>query len=424
MALHPKIIDLSLDRMWQVLEKLDHPERRLPPVLHVAGTNGKGSLLAYLRAILEAGGYSVHVYTSPHLVTFAERIRLAGKIIEEPALEALLADCERINGPTPITYFEITTAAAFKAFAEHPADILLLETGLGGRLDATNVVEKPLVTAITPISQDHAQYLGTDIVGIAGEKAGIMRPQVPVVIGPQTDIVQRALLAQASEKDALPYLHGRDWSFTQSEEGWTYHGRQGKATFPLPALPGRHQPANAATALACLDQLPDFSLSSSQIETGLQTVDWPGRMHKLTSGRIVDRLPDGMDIWLDGGHNPAAGTEIAKTFTAWNEKDPRPTYLIAGMLNTKDQGSFFAALKDVIEGGYAVPIEDQVAATPPEELSAMAGKAGIALTTQSSLQEAITRLAAAFPNRKSRLLITGSLYLAGQVLRENGTELV
>ncbi len=423
MALHPKIIDLSLDRMWQILEKLGHPECRLPPVLHVAGTNGKGSLLAYLRAILEAGGYSVHVYTSPHLVTFAERIRLAGKIIDEPVLEALLAECERVNGPDPITYFEITTAAALKAFAETPADILLLETGLGGRLDATNVVEKPLVTAITPISQDHAQYLGTDIVGIAGEKAGIMRTDVPVVIGPQSDIVQKALLKKAAEKGAIPYIHGRDWSFSQSRNDWSYEGKAGTATFPLPALPGIHQAGNAATALACLDQLQDYRLSSSQIEAGLQSVDWPGRMHRLTAGRIVDSLPQGMEIWLDGGHNPAAGTQIAKTFAQWNEQDPCPTYLIAGMLNTKDQSSFFAALKDIVDEGFTVPIEDQVAATPAAELTELAAKAGVALTTLSSLGEAIEVLKERVGGGRSRLLITGSLYLAGQVLRENGTEL-
>ncbi len=423
MALHPKIIDLSLDRMWQILEKLGHPERQLPPVLHVAGTNGKGSLLAYLRAILEAGGYSVHVYTSPHLVTFAERIRLAGKIIDEPALEALLAECERINGPTPITYFEITTAAAFKAFAETPADILLLETGLGGRLDATNVVEKPIVTAITPISQDHAQYLGTDIVGIAGEKAGIMRSDVPVVVGPQTDIVQKALLAIATEKGAKPYTHGRDWLFSQSEEGWSYEGRSGKASFSLPALPGIHQVGNAATALACLDHLRDYRVTSTQIETGLQTVDWPGRMHRLTKGRIIDSLPDDLEIWLDGGHNPAAGAQIAKTFANWNEKDPRRNYIIAGMLNTKDQGSFFNALKDVIESGFTVPIDDQVAATSAEELAELAANAGIHLIAQSSLKAAIDALKLQLNGRRCRLLITGSLYLAGQVLRENETEL-
>ncbi|MBL4905853.1 MAG: hypothetical protein JKX94_00240, partial [Sneathiella sp.] len=271
MALHPKIIDLSLDRMTDILEKLGNPQDRLPPVIHVSGTNGKGSLLAYLRAILEAAGYSVHIYTSPHLVRFAERIVLAGNIISEAKLSNLLEECESINGCTPITYFEITTAAALKAFADHPADILLLETGLGGRLDATNVVAKPHLTAITPISYDHEQFLGSDLKGIALEKAGIMKHDVPVVIGPQDDLVFAALTAHAKKVGAKPYSQGRDWNFRNSEtqDSWIYEGDHGSFPVEKPALKGSHQTANAATALACLDKLEGFSISQAHIQQGL-----------------------------------------------------------------------------------------------------------------------------------------------------------
>lgn len=277
MELHPKIIDLSLDRMWQILEKLGHPEQRLPPVIHVAGTNGKGSLLAYLRAMLEAAGYRVHVYVSPHLIRFNERIRLTGSLIEEAALADLLSYCERANGSTPITYFEVTTAAAFKAFADTPADILLLETGLGGRLDATNVLEKPTLTAITPISQDHAQYLGTDIVGIAGEKAGILKSGVPAVFGPQEGCVSDVLVARAAEAGAIPYIFGSDWFFSVLDDGWCFSSKTGQRKFAYPSLQGTHQIANAATAVACLDQLSGFDVIEADIEK-----DWP-----MSIGRVA-----------------------------------------------------------------------------------------------------------------------------------------
>lgn len=420
MTLHPKIIDLSLDRMWQILEKLDHPERRLPPVLHVSGTNGKGSLLAYLRAILEAAGYRVHVYTSPHLVRFAERIRLAGDVIDEERLGDTLTYCETANGPTPITYFEITTAAAFHAFAETKADILLLETGLGGRLDATNVIERPMVTAITPISQDHAQYLGTDLAGIAGEKAGIMRPNVPVVIGPQSDIVLAALREKAQGLAAVPYICGENWAFSAAKDRWTYQGLNGETSYPLPALHGVHQTSNAATALACLDQLTGFKVTSADIRQGLQTVSWPARMQRLTGGALLDDIPGHVEVWLDGGHNPAAAEQIAKSFVQMNAADPKPTYLIAGMLNTKDQTSFFTGLKAIIEMGYCVPIHGEAAATPEEELAVLARRAGVDMSAKPSLSAAITNLKPRLAEKPSRLLIAGSLYLAGQVLRENG----
>ncbi len=420
MTLHPKIIDLTLDRMLPLLEKLGHPERRLPPVLHVAGTNGKGSLLAYLRAMLEAAGYRVHVYTSPHLVRFAERIRLSGKIINEEALSDLLLACEAANGDIPITYFEITTIAALKAFADTPGDIMLLETGLGGRFDATNVVARPALTAITPISHDHAEFLGTDLAGIAGEKAGIIKPDVPVVIGPQ-DAVALNVLRETAEKMGSPaYIYDEEWFCHDGKDGWVYDGKAGARSFPYPALQGVHQIANAATAIACLDLLGGFDVSDAAIAEGLQKVEWPARMQRLTKGPIVDNLPAHVDIWLDGGHNPAAADQIAKSFSHWNQTDPKPTYLVAGMLNTKDQKTFFSKLAPVVEKGHCIAIPGEAATTPATELAALARFAGIDVTEMPSLMAAIECLKPTLSEKPCRLLITGSLYLAGQVLQENG----
>jgi len=420
MALHPKIIDLSLDRMWQILEKLGHPEQHLPPVIHVAGTNGKGSLLAYLRAMLEAAGYRVHVYVSPHLIRFNERIRLTGSLIDEAALADLLSYCERANGTTPITYFEVTTAAAFKAFADTPADILLLETGLGGRLDATNVLEKPALTAITPISQDHVQYLGTDIAGIAGEKAGILKSGVPAVFGPQEGVVSDVLVARAAEVGAIPYIYGSDWFFSELDDGWYFSSKLGQRKFVSPSLQGSHQIANAATAVACLDQLSDFDVIDADIEKGLANVHWPGRLQQLSSGPLVDNLPSHVEIWLDGGHNPAAAEQVANTFAKWNVVDPKPSYLIAGMLNTKDQTSFFSQLRDTVIKGCCIAIEGEAATTSAAELAALARSGGVSMTAKSSLEASLLSLQAELNAGPCRLLIAGSLYLAGQILKENG----
>mgnify|MGYP003630014124 FL=1 len=420
MTLHPKVIDLTLDRMLPLLAKLDHPEQRLPPVIHVAGTNGKGSLLAYLRAMLEAAGYRVHVYTSPHLVRFAERIRLAGKIIEEDSLSDLLLDCEKANGDTPITYFEITTIAAFKAFTETPGDILLLETGLGGRYDATNVVARPALTAITPISHDHAEFLGTDLAGIAGEKAGIIKPDVPVIIGPQDPVALEVLQKTAEKLGSQPYIYDREWSCRRTADGWEYRGASGARRFTAPSLHGLHQVENAATAVACLDQLGGFTVSDAAIAKGLQTVEWPARMQRLNRGPIVDALPGHVDVWLDGGHNQAAAEQIAASFTDWNERDPKPTYLIAGMLNTKDQKSYFARLAGIVEKGHCIAIPGEAASTSAEDLAALARAGGLAAREMPSLMAAVEALAPDLAEKPSRLLITGSLYLAGQVLRDNG----
>ncbi|MEX1036286.1 MAG: folylpolyglutamate synthase/dihydrofolate synthase family protein, partial [Sneathiella sp.] len=420
MALHPKIIDLTLDRMMPLLARLDHPEKRLPPVLHVAGTNGKGSLLAYLRAMLEAAGYRVHVYTSPHLVRFAERIRLSGTIIAEEALSQQLLDCEKANGETPITYFEITTIAAFKAFAETPGDILLLETGLGGRFDATNVIDRPALTAITPISLDHAEYLGTELAQIAAEKAGIIKPGVPVVIGPQEKIALDVLRQTAENRSALPYIYGEDWYAHETADGWTYKSKGRERAFPMPALHGVHQVANAGTAVACLEKLDGFTVSDEAIAEGLEKVEWPARMQRLSRGPIAETLPTHVEVWLDGGHNPAAAEQIAASFARWNQRDPKPAFLIAGMLNTKDQKSFFRELADLIEKGHCIAIPGEAASTSATDLAALARAGGMDATEMPSLMAAVAALKPDLARGPCRLLITGSLYLAGQVLHDNG----
>lgn len=420
MALHPKIIDLSLDRMTDILAKLGHPERHLPPVIHVAGTNGKGSLLAFIRSILEAADKKVHVFTSPHLVRFAERIVLAGNVISEAQLSDLLIYCETVNGAAPITYFEVTTAAALKAFADTPADFLLLETGLGGRLDATNVVDKPALTALTPISHDHEQYLGSDLAGIAFEKAGIMKAGVPAIIGPQSDVVLTNLLDQAKKVGAPTYREGHDWRFSiKDADNWQYEDENGVQTYPYPALIGTHQIANAATAIACLQQLPGFKIQQDQVEQGLKNVIWPARLQPLSEGPLLRRLPDGVDLWLDGGHNEAAGAQIAACFQRFDEIDPKPTYLICGMLNTKDQVSFFRKLETVVDKGITVPIEGETASTGAAELAAMGCAAGIDCQPAPTIEEAVDMLIPHLSKRRCRLLIAGSLHLAGQILRRN-----
>ncbi|WP_439646372.1 bifunctional folylpolyglutamate synthase/dihydrofolate synthase [Sneathiella glossodoripedis] len=420
MALHPKVIDLSLDRMHEILEKLGHPERKLPPVVHVAGTNGKGSLLAYLRAILEAAGYRVHVYTSPHLVSFAERIVLAGEIISEQKLSEFLEHCEAVNGSEAITYFEITTAAAFKAFAETPADILLLETGLGGRLDATNVVDQPAAVAITPVSHDHEQFLGSDLGGIAREKAGIIKQGSPLVIGPQSEIPLKELKKVAARLKIEPFTFSEDWSCHRTgNTHWQYEGKFLSGTYPAPALHGLHQVPNAATALAVLETLDEFTITPEHLEKGLSSVTWPARMQPLTKGNLVRRVPSSVEIWLDGGHNAAAGAQIAACFNEWEKEDDRPTYLIAGMLSTKDQLTYFRHMQTFVQKAVMVPIPGEDASTPAEALAKEGRAAGIDCITAPTVEEAVDMLMPYLVRKSCRLLIAGSLYLAGHVLRTN-----
>jgi dihydrofolate synthase / folylpolyglutamate synthase len=415
--LHPKIIDLSLSRVERLLAALGHPEQQLPPVVHVAGTNGKGSVLAYLRAILEAAGRRVHVYTSPHLVHFNERIRLAGRLIDEDALVDLLEQCEIANDGHPITFFEITTAAAFLAFAREPADLLLLETGLGGRLDATNVIDRPLVTAITPISYDHMQFLGDTLALIAGEKAGILKPGVPAAIGPQLAEAMQVIKSRAALLQAPLHCHGRDWSVEPSAAGLVYDGRSGRLELPAPNLPGRHQLSNAGVALACLELMgPEFAPSQGQMATGLRHAEWPARLQQLTKGPLSELLPEGSELWLDGGHNQAAGEVLADMAKGWQD---RPLYLVFGMLDTKEPRQFLRPLSPLVRSLVAVPVPGEHASLSTAAAAEHARAVGISASEAADAQAAVAAIAQS-TTQPCRILICGSLYLAGSVLAENG----
>ncbi len=411
MTLHPKVIDLTLDRVHRLLSALDHPEGRIPPVIHIAGTNGKGSTLAMIRAGLEAAGQAVHAYTSPHLARFHERIRLAGTLISEPALAALLDECVTANGSDPITFFEITTCAAFLAFARTPADWTLLEVGLGGRLDATNVIDTPRLTIITPVSLDHQQYLGDTVAEIAGEKAGILKRRVPCIVGPQTEDGLAAIEARAARLGVPLLVHGQHWHIGEDRGRMIYQDESGLVDLPLPNLPGPHQIQNAGAAIAALRHL---GFDAAVCEAAVTQAVWPARMQRLRQGPLVAAAPRA-ELWLDGGHNPAGGEALAATLARMPK---RPTHLICGMLNTKDIGGYLRPLARHADSLTAVSIPGEKNTLPAEETQAAARAAGLSATTASSVQDAVDRIAGADP--QARILICGSLYLAGQVLRENG----
>ncbi|MHA7060865.1 bifunctional folylpolyglutamate synthase/dihydrofolate synthase [Azospirillum argentinense] len=416
-GLHPKVIDLSLDRVHRLLAALGHPERRLPPVVHVAGTNGKGSTLAFLRAMLEAAGLRVHVYTSPHLVRFHERIRLAGTLIDDDRLAALLEECEAANGGGPITFFEVTTVAALLAFAREPADVVLLETGLGGRLDATNVVDRPAVTAITRISYDHRQFLGDTLEAIAGEKAGIFKPGVPAVIYPQPAEEAARTLAIRAETVGAPVP---GWSVTPTEGGFRFESDRRRIELPLPGLAGAHQILNAGVALACLDHLP-VKVGDAAVRRGLAAVEWPARLQRLTRGPLAEALPAGWDLWLDGGHNDSAGEVLAIQAARWAEEEPkRPLLLVYGMLASKEPREFLGPLAPFVTVARTVAIPGEEASLPAEDTAAATRACGIADSAAaadvgSALEDLTGRV-----DGPARVLICGSLYLAGTVLAENG----
>jgi dihydrofolate synthase / folylpolyglutamate synthase len=423
LELHPKRIDLSLDRMWHVLGRLGHPEKNLPPIIHVAGTNGKGSTIAFMRAMLEAAGARVHVYTSPNLVRLNERFRLgrpgSGVLVSDADLVGALETCERANGDAPITIFEIETAAAFVLFASHPADAVLLEVGLGGRLDATNVVPQPLASVITPISMDHVDFLGDTLERIAGEKAAIMRRGTPAVIGRQTEGPQSVLIRHAEEIGAALHVAGQDWMASEERGRLVYQDRQGLLDLPSPRLFGRHQIDNAGLAVAAL-RSAGFRLATSAYEQGLQKVDWPARMQRLSTGPLVARVPAGSEIWLDGGHNPDGGRIIAAALGDLEERVSRPVVLIVGMLSTKDVDGFLHNFIGLARRLIAVPIASDKS-LPPEAIAQAARAIGIAADPASGITTAFAAIAALGLSPPPRILITGSLYLAGEVLAANGT---
>nr|WP_237402593.1 folylpolyglutamate synthase/dihydrofolate synthase family protein [Rhodovulum sulfidophilum] len=411
MALHPKVIDLVLDRVWRLLAALDHPETRLAPVVHVAGTNGKGSTLTMIRAGLEAAGAQVQAYTSPHLARFHERVRMADGPIAEAALAAVLGECERANAGAPITYFEITTCAALLAFSREAADYCLLEVGLGGRLDATNVIEAPRLTVIAPVSVDHQQYLGETLAEIAAEKAGILKRGVPCVVGPQEEAAMEVIEARAARLGAPLIAHGQHWHVWEERGRLVFQDERGLLDLPMPRLIGAHQVVNAGAALAALRALGQ---DETACEAAVTRAEWPARLQRLRHGPLVETAGPA-ELWLDGGHNPAAGIALAE---AVRRLPPRPLHLVCGMLNTKDVTGFMRPLAAVAESLRAVSIPGEAATLLAAETCSAARGAGLAAETAGDVQEAVSRIAARTPG--ARILICGSLYLAGRVLRENG----
>ncbi|WP_299586385.1 folylpolyglutamate synthase/dihydrofolate synthase family protein [uncultured Tateyamaria sp.] len=412
MALHPKVIDLTLDRMWRLLDALGNPQNDLPPVIHIAGTNGKGSTQAMIRAGLEAAGHRVHAYTSPHLARFHERIRLAGTLITEPALTAYLDECYAANGGTDITYFEITTCAALLAFARTPADYTLLEVGLGGRLDATNVVDTPELTVITPVSMDHEAFLGDTLAAIAGEKAGIIKRRVPCVVGPQDEAGMDVIEAQAARLGAPLLAYGQHWHAAPERDGMVYQDETGLLDLPRPVLPGDHQIQNAGMALAALRHL---GCDEAACTAAVTQAHWPARMQRLDTGPLAEiARTSGAELWLDGGHNPAAGKALAAHLSRLPE---RPTFLICGMLNTKDARGYLAPLAEVAQGLTALSIPGEANTLPADDTAKAAQAVGLASDTASDVTTALHQILDRVPS--ARVLICGSLYLAGAVLREN-----
>lgn len=413
MALHPKVIDLTLDRVWRLLDALGNPQNDLPPVIHIAGTNGKGSTQAMVRAGLEAAGHKVHAYTSPHLARFHERIRLAGTLISEADLTALLDECYAKNGADDITYFEITTCAALLAFARTPADFTLLEVGLGGRLDATNVIDRPELTIITPVSMDHEAFLGTTIAAIAGEKAGIIKRGVPCIIGPQSESGLDVMEARAAQCGAPVLAYGQHWHSGPERDGMIYQDELGLLDLPLPILPGLHQIQNAGIALAALRHL---GCDEAACTAGLTQAVWPARMQRLRSGALANLAnASGAELWLDGGHNPAAGAALALVLRSLPK---RPTHMICGMLNTKDVDGYLAPLAEVAISLTGVSIPGEANTLPADQTAQAARHVGLAGRTADTVTEALQAILADDPH--ARVLICGSLYLAGAVLRENG----
>ena len=424
-ALHPKRVDLDLERMHRLLQRLGHPERRLPPVIHVAGTNGKGSTIAYLRAILEAAGLRVHAYTSPYLVRVNECFRLGraggGALVDDDELRAALEHCERVNAGAPITIFEIETAAAFSLFGQHPADVVLLEVGLGGRLDATNVIDAALASVIAPVSMDHSEFLGDTLTAIAGEKAGIIKRGVPVICAEQPPEAMAAIEAQARRLRAPLHSAGQEWHVNVERGRLVYQDDRGLMDLAAPKLFGRHQFDNAGLAIATLRAQNTFRIEPAAFEAGIVTAEWPARMQRLAAGRLAEQGPQGCEIWLDGGHNAEGGRVAAAALGDLEERVSRPLVVIVGMMASKDASSFLANFAGLTRHIIAVQIPDRDNAMPPDRLADAARVLGMRVEISGSVETALHSLARLAYEVPPRILITGSLYLAGHVLSANGT---
>lgn len=427
LSLHPKGFDLSLDRIRRLLERLGNPQRKLPPVIHIAGTNGKGSAAAFSRALLEAAGLSVHVHTSPHLVNWHERYRMGapggGRLVSDAMLAEAVHRVAEANRGETITVFEILTAVMFVLFSENPADAAVVEVGLGGRFDATNVIDDPAVSVIMPISMDHEAYLGDRVELIAAEKAGIIKPGCPVVIGAQEFEAARNVLIETAERRGCPLeVYGQDFLAYEENGRLIFQDQNRLFDVSMPRLSGRHQIANAAAAIAAVTAA-GFSITHGMVDEAMANVDWPGRMQRLPAGRLQPLAPDGAEIWIDGGHNPGAGTVIAEALAEQEEKTPRPLFMISGMINTKDQTGYFRAFKGMARHVYTVPVNQSDSGVPPAELALRAAEAGLSAEPVSSVPNALMLLRDTWDENETppRILICGSLYLTGEVLDENGT---
>ena len=428
LGLHPKGFDLSLDRITRLLAALGDPHLKLPPVIHVAGTNGKGSVTAFCRSILEAAGLSVHVHTSPHLVNWHERYRLGvaggrGRFVEDAVLADAVRRVAAANGGEKITVFEILTAVTFLLFSEHPADVAIIEVGLGGRFDATNVIQHPAVSIVMPISLDHQAYLGDRVELIAAEKAGIMKRGAPVIIGFQSEEAARDVLIATAERLGCPYaVYGQDFLAHEEFGRLVYQDEFGLADLPLPRLPGRHQYANAAAAIRAV-KAAGFAITEHAMEVGLSRVEWPGRLQRLTDGALAQLAPRGSEIWVDGGHNPGAGQVISETMANFEERDPRPLFLVTGMINTKDPVGYFEPFGALAERVFTVPIRGSDAGLDPVALAGDAARAGLEAEPIPTVAEALIEIGriTSEDSVPPRILIGGSLYLVGDVLADNGT---
>jgi dihydrofolate synthase/folylpolyglutamate synthase len=423
LALHPKKIDLALDRILRLLGSLDNPHLKLPPVIHVAGTNGKGSVCAFSRAMLEAQGLKVHVHTSPHLVRFHERIRIAGKLISEEALVSLLEEVEQVNAGREITFFEITAAAMFLAFSRYPADAVVLEVGLGGLYDATNVVPNPVMTVIQPVGLDHREFLGDDLAGIAAEKAGIIKKGSPLVVGPQVEIARDVILRQADRLGVPVFEFGQDYSTRQEHGRMVYEDEIGLLDLPLPKLVGRHQIENAGVAIAALRHAGRGWGTDAAVEKGLATVEWPGRLQRLHKGPLVEAAPKGAEVWLDGGHNPHGAEAVSRAMADLEEHGDRTLYLVCGMLANKDALGYLRAFNGLARHVVTVAIPGEAASMGAGALYDAARRAGLDSAPAEDLDDAMLQITAWTrlddEGTPPRILICGSLYLAGIVLAEN-----
>jgi len=422
LGLHPKLIDLSLGRIERLLDRLGRPQDRLPPAIHVAGTNGKGSTIAFLRAICEAAGLRVHTYTSPHLVHFHERIRVAGTLISEEALAAALERVEDANDGAPITFFEITTAAAFLAFSDVPADVALIEVGLGGRLDATNVMT-PAVSVITPVDFDHQEFLGSTIAAIAGEKAGIIKAGVPAVIARQQDDGWEVMRRIAAKRRAVIFAQDEDWTIRSEQGRLVYEDDAGLIDLPLPRLKGAHQIDNAGLAIAALRRFKPQAIPPAALEQGMIRAEWPARFQRLTRGPLQSDLPPGSELWLDGAHNPSGARALATLLADMQERAERPVDLVVGLLSTKDAEGFFTPFEGLVRTVTTVPVPTSLKTMDPEALAEIARHHALPAATVGNVPEAIQLIRRAWEDEDGpppRIVVTGSLYLAGSVLRDNG----